>query len=555
MTQVVSRYGMTAGTTLLHRSSSGVTTRPSSAPSARPSTAVHAEKVRRGGLWDWRGWTVLVAVGCAVVVGAVHARGMYTAPIRFDDEGTYVAQADTLLTQGRLAPYTYWYDHPPLGWMIVAGWLAGPGALWSAPNLIGSGRQLMLVLDVASVVLVVLLGRRAGMPRTVAAVAALLYGLCPLALTYHRMVLLDNIATPLLLGAFLLAMSPGRRLSAALASGMLISSAVLVKETTLLFLPFVAWMLWRSFPGPTRRMCLTVFGLGVALPGLLYPLFALTKDELIPGTGHVSLWDGVFFQLLGRQSSGSIFNATSDAHAVLTGWLSTDPYLVVGACVLVVPALFLRGLRPLAAALLFMGLAVLRPGYLPVPYVVGLIPFAALVVTAVPGALVRGAVNRLRRRARSVRDIVASRILPVLTVGALATAIALTTQAVAPHWYYRDVSLMQTNFDRPYLDSTAWLQANVPTNATLLVDDVTWTSLHSAGYPQVNLIWFTKPNADSDVDRRVPDWRSIDYVVSSDIMRTSRQNGGTVQNALRNSVPVAAWGTGSNQIVVSKVTK
>src|SRR5215218_4362036 len=101
--------------------------------------------------WPFRGrsvgdWTsVLVALLSATVVAVVHARGMYTAPIRFDDEGTYVSQAQSLLDQGRLAPYTYWYDHPPLGWVLLAGWMGVAGLLLDAPNLIGAGRQLMLV--------------------------------------------------------------------------------------------------------------------------------------------------------------------------------------------------------------------------------------------------------------------------------------------------------------------------------------------------------------------------------------------------------------------------
>lgn len=539
---------------LLHRSRSGALTRPAPAPVVARS-GVHAADVARSELRDWRGWTVLVAVACAVVVGVVHARGMYTAPIRFDDEGTYVAQANAILTDGRLAPYTYWYDHPPLGWVVIAGWLAGPGALWSAPNLIGSGRQLMLLLDVVSTVLVVLLARRVGVPRLGAGAAALLFGLCPLALTYHRMVLLDNIATPLLLAAFLLAMSPRRRLSAALAAGMLFSSAVLVKETVLLLLPFLVWALWRSFPGPTRRMCLTVLGLGVALPGLVYPLFALTKGELLPGPDHVSLWDGIFFQLLGRQSSGSVFDATSDARSVVEGWISIDPWLLLAACVLVVPALFLRGVRPLAAALLFLVVAVLRPGYLPVPYVVGVLPFAAVVVAAVPSAVVVAGVDRLRTRAAGGWDLLTHRLAPLVVLGAVAAAVVGAAQVAAPDWFYRVQSLTETSFDDPYLESTAWIEANVPEGATLLVDNVTWTSLLSDGRPQDDLIWFTKPDADSDVDARVPDFRALDYVVSTDIMRTSRQNGGTVQDALRSSTPLASWGEGSNQVVVSRVDK
>ncbi|GAB2932711.1 hypothetical protein GCM10027047_31330 [Rhodococcus aerolatus] len=559
MTDVLTRprhaLGVAAPSPLLHRAAPGSRTRSRALdePTGRAGATRAAGPVR-----DWRswpGWTVLVAAGCALVVGVVHARGMYTAPIRFDDEGTYVAQARSIVTEGRLAPYTYWYDHPPLGWVLLAGWLAGPATLWSAPNLIGSGRQLMLVLDVVSVVLVVLLARRIGTPRLFAAAAGLLFGLSPLALTYHRMVLLDNIAVPLLLASFLLALSPGRRLSAALASGVLAASAVLVKETLLLMVPFVLWALWRSFPGPTRKMCLTVFGLGLALPTLVYPLFALTKGELLPGPDHVSLWEGVYFQLAGRQGSGSVLDPTTDAHAVVSGWLSIDPWLLVAAAALVLPALLLRRARPVAAALLLTLLFVLRPGYLPVPYVVAVVPLAALVVTAVPGAVVTGLLARVRRTPPGAVGALTHAVVPGLVLLAVLGGVVAGVRAAAPDWYYRDVSLMDTSFDRPYLDSTAWIEAKVPRGATLLVDNVTWTSLVEAGYPEDDLIWFTKPDADSAVDVRVPDYRAIDYVVASDIMRTSRQNGGTVQDALRNATPVASWGAGSNEVVVGKVQK
>ena len=49
-----------------------------------------------------------------------------------DDEGTYTSQAFSVLEDGRLAPYTYWYDHPPLGW-IQLGFL-----VW-LPQLLGLG--------------------------------------------------------------------------------------------------------------------------------------------------------------------------------------------------------------------------------------------------------------------------------------------------------------------------------------------------------------------------------------------------------------------------------
>ena len=44
------------------------------------------------------------------------------SPQRVDDEGTYVAQAYAVSRLGELSHYTYWYDHPPLGWIQIALW-------------------------------------------------------------------------------------------------------------------------------------------------------------------------------------------------------------------------------------------------------------------------------------------------------------------------------------------------------------------------------------------------------------------------------------------------
>ena len=490
--------------------------------------------------------TGLVAIAVLAGVACVHARGMYTAPLRFDDEGTYVSQARALLQDGRLAPYTYWYDHPPLGWILIAGWLGGPGSFWHAPNLIGGGRQLMLLCDLASTGLLLLLARRLGLSVWAAASAALLFALSPLALTYHRMVLLDNIATPLVLLAFVCALSPHKRLIAVFGSGLALAAAVLVKETTVLLVPFVLWTLWRSMTGPTRRMCLTVFALGAALPVLIYPLYALTKGELLPGARHVSLLHGVLFQLVDRKSSGGVFTSGSDAHAVVSGWLARDPYLLTAAVALAVPALFLRRVRPIAAALVFGLLAVLRPGYLPVPYVVALLPLAALVVAGCGDTLVRWLAGR-------VRGPLLTSVTAGLAQVALSGVVVVQGDRIGHHWYEQDRSLMAVDFDVPYTSSSAWLLQHVPRGSKLLVDNVTWTDLVQAGYPQRDLVWFTKPNTDSDVDRVVSSYRDIDYVVSSDIMRTTSQPGQVLEQAQAKSVPIAEFGSGTNEIIVRKV--
>ena len=493
---------------------------------------------------------LLLAVAAATAVGVVHAHGMYDAPMRFDDEGTYVDQARSLLQHGTLSPYTYWYDHPPLGWMITAVWFAGPGLLWHAPNLIGEGRQLMLVLNVVSALLLYVLARRLTLSRVASAVAVLAFGLSPLAVSYHRMVLLDNIGTPLLLGSMALALSPRRKLSAAFGAGLAMAAAVLVKETLLLFLPFVLWLLWRNASQVTRRMSLTVFGIGVAILGVLYPLFAVLKGELLPGPNHVSLWAAVKFQLVDRASSGSVLDPASNAHHIVAGWLDADHYLLPVAALLVVPALFVRRVRPIAAAFLLLLLMMLRPGYLPVPYVVALIPVAALVVAGVGDALARGLhVGRLRDRQLGTFDAVTA-VVVVLVLAAAATFVA---DRVVPSWRIGDRGLATQNPDLPYQQATRWLDAHATRGSTFLVDDVVRTDLVSAGFPSKDVVWFTKIDVDPAITRTYRDPKSFDYVVVSDIMRTTQQTGPELRAALESSRPVATFGDGSHRIVVRRM--
>ena len=137
----------------------------------------------------------LLGVGLVQGVNSTHA------PAPFTDEGTYVSQAWAVQTKGALAPYTYWYDHPPLGWLMITLWNLLCSVASHAAYSIDEARQLMLVTGLVSTALVYVLGRRLGLRRVFAAAAAALFGLSPLAVAYHRMVLLDNLAVPLELEA------------------------------------------------------------------------------------------------------------------------------------------------------------------------------------------------------------------------------------------------------------------------------------------------------------------------------------------------------------------
>src|SRR5215218_3621931 len=234
----------------------------------------------------------------------------------------------------------------------------------------------MLALQLVSVALLYGVARRLGLRRPAAAAAVLLFSLSPLALGMHRAVYLDNIATPFVLAAFLLVLSPTQRLAAHAAAG-------LTKETSLLLLPAVVWQYWQVNDRRTRRYSLILAGSLFALVGAAYLLYATLRGELLPGPGHVSLVDAIRFQLTGRAPSGSPLDPDSLSRGTLELWLGQDPWLL-GATIVLVPAgLAIRRLRPVTTAFVILTAMALRPGYLPVPLVIGMLSFASLLVAGV----------------------------------------------------------------------------------------------------------------------------------------------------------------------------
>jgi len=187
-----------------------------------------------------------VLAGLLVIVGVATAWNLQGWPGRVDDdEGTYVAQAWAVVYQHTITHYSYWYDHPPLGWVQIAlfGWLTDGFNRVAAAVFVG--RQLMWCLTLACCALLYLLCRRLGMRRTTSAITVALFGLSPLGQFFHRLVSLDNLATVWVLAAFVAATSPRRGLGRACLAGACAAIAVLSKETALFLLPVIAWVLWQ----------------------------------------------------------------------------------------------------------------------------------------------------------------------------------------------------------------------------------------------------------------------------------------------------------------------
>ncbi len=482
--------------------------------------------------------SLAVVVPLLVLVAVLRAVNMARAPQRIDDEGTYVAQAWAVSHLGELTHYTYWYDHPPLGWLQIAAWTGLTGAFESSPNAVAAGRQAMLVAAVVTAGLLWVVARRLDLPRWAAALAVSLVAVSPLAVQFQRTVYLDNVATPWVLGAFALALSPRRRLPAFAGAGLCFAVAALTKETSLLLLPALAWLMWQRSHPETRRYTLAIAASLLALAGTFYVLYAVIKGELVPGANRTSLLSGIEFQLGGRRSSGDVLSAGTLSAKTVGIWLGLDRVLPTLALVALPLALAVRRLRPMALGLAVLLAMVFRPGgYLPVPLVVAMLPLGALLVAGVAAA----GVARLRR----------ARAVGALPVAALAAVVAVPTAVVAvPAWSDQLRGLLTEWPDAPMAQASGWLTEHVPRGDRILTDDALWVDLVRAGRPRSEVVWVYKPDDDPEVPTG---WRSYRWLVSTEGVRSLATMGPTLRDAFANAALVARFGTGPGRVEIYRI--
>jgi glycosyltransferase XagB len=494
---------------------------------------------------------VIVVVAVLFVVGIVMATNALHWPATQFDEGTYVSDA-WALQHGKLAPYTYSYGHPPLAWLLIFVWTWTVGLFGHTTFSIDAGRGFMVFIAVVSCSLLYTLARRLGLGRVSASVAVLLFGLSPLAVFFHRAVLLDNPAMAWALAAFVLARTPERRLWAFAGSGACFAASVLCKETFFVLLPALIFAAIQNTDPRTRRYCWTLFMSFFAVIAISYPLYAVLKSELLPGPGHVSLIGYMFVQLVSRKGTGSLFDAHSQTHAVVGQWMHLDPWLLGAALALSPVALARRSTRSIALAYLIQILMILRPGYLPNMYVIQLLPFAALIVA--------GAIESVWHRWRAIKDRGFA-----LTWAAYAAFPALVVVVgVIVRWAGTDAAAMTNRQDGPTRAAQRWIVDRVGRNQRVIVSDEYYVYLIQHGFNDqpVRGGFFSKTivsywplDYDPAVKRVFPQgWRDFTYVVSTEAMRDSTYQTPTAAAALAHSSVVASFGRGTGRVEIRKIS-
>lgn len=504
-----------------------------------------------------------IVAGLLVLAGVLIGTGISHYPGFGDDEGTYTAEAWAVMTHGSLSHYTYWYDHPPLGWIQLGllTWLLG--GLFHGVTAVATARSLMLIPALATVALTYVLARRLGLRRGFAALAGLLLVASPLGLTSLREVYLEDFALPWLIGAFALAATPTRRLWAFAASGACFALAVLSKETMLLFAPGLVLLAVQRADRRTRSFCLAAFGAAFLLLLFGYPLYATLKGELLPGAGHVSLEQAIVWQLSGRQGSGSILSGGSAASRTVSGWTAVDPWLLALGVAAVPVALFLTRLRAVAVAVACSILVAMHGGYLPEPFDIGLLPFLGLLIAGVadlawgsPGWPIRAT-----RTGREWLDVARREWMRPIAVGA-----ALVTLAgfFLPVWVQGDSHAMSSDSTASIVQAEHYVERHISRRARLMIDDTMYVDLVRAGFrPRYGVVWFYKlgfgNNLDPAIVRHLPrGWREFDYVISTPVLRSALSQDGNgytqVKDALSHSRPVASFGSASQRIQVRRIS-
>jgi hypothetical protein len=371
----------------------------------------------------------------------------------------------------------------------------------------------------------------------------LLFGLSPLSIPFQRMVYLDNLAVMWTLAALALAASRRRSLAAAAGSAACFALAVLSKETIAVLFPALFLLLWQHTSPKTRRYTIALFLTVLGALLFTYPLYALLKNELFEGPGHVSLMWTIKWQLFYRTPSGSLLDPSSDTHAVARSWLETDP-LLLGVGVLLTPIGLLIGrTRAVALALAIQVVMLFRNGYLPFPYVIGMLPFAAVTLAGVVDQLCKGPAARGWLPALARRG------------GQLAVVCAVVTglMVVGPAWQQGIRQAMTEDHSKPPREALAYVVTHLPRGSILLVDNNLWTDLVRRGF-NPNPVWFYKLDLDPAVRAKYQNgWRDIDYILLSEYTATTLKDLPTVMDAVRHSEVVASFGNGD--MTVRRVIK
>ena len=526
----------------------------------------------------WKTQMDRLLVVLSLATGAItHGYNLFNYPLYVTDEGIYIQQAWSVLREARLSPYTYFYDHAPAGWLVIASWVAIlPSQFQTFGSAIDTGRALMLVVHIVSTFLLYRVTARLSGSTAAAVIAAFFFNVSPLAIFYQRQLLLDNLMVMWVLVSLYLATSGSdwrrgdMRIMAAILSGLTFGVAVLTKENAIFFAPVIGYLLLRRLQGRMNyRFSVGFWSFSAVSIVSLYFLYATLKNELFPSgfsfdlnnppADHVSLLYTIWWQL--HRSQGSILNTSSPVWQFSLGaWLPKDTFILIAgagaALVSLTIGVLSRGRRLegviVSALALSYGIYLARGSQMLEFYVVPLLPFLAMNIGLVGGWV-------LSRVPALLRPVPVLALMGVFVFNPAWGYVLVVDQFghVVPHDLYK---LNQTGMQTEQLQ---WIRQKIPPDAKLIIDDDMWADLHDQKPYYKWAHSHYKAASDPDVRDKLfgKDWRNIDYIVMSNKMRDAmllnNADGGEtwILQALDHSQSVWSVEHGDVKLEIDRVQK
>lgn len=483
----------------------------------------------------------VVVIGLLLATVA-HAYNMFGFPRYELDEGTYMENAWAIL-HGMISPYAYGYGHPPIAWIQIAGWIDLIGGFFQFGNAVNTGRVLMLIYAIASALLTYLIVRRLGASRSAALLAMLLFALSPIAITFDRQVLLDNVATFWLLLSFYLLVSGDSRLLYIILSGITLGISILSKEVMVMFIPAMIYAAWLHSTKFQRKFALVAFIYSVLAIGSSFVLMAVLKGELfpqgwLPGDTHphLSLIATYLGQVQRGKSQGSFTQQWNT-------WFGLDPLLMIFSVATLAFNLVMgwwnRKQLLLALMAISFWILLIRGGVVLAFYIIPLVPLvainAAFAINTILGWLGKMARFDLLR----------------------AVLLLCVVLAIIPYDLLHAVPAFTENPTQGQQEAITWVREHVPHDAFLVINDWMFVDLRQSGglgtgdgatYPNAN-IYFNVATDPAVRDTILHNqWNNIDYVIADSEM-LSDVNGDTkkfaiIADAIKHAVPVASFTSG-----------
>lgn len=434
---------------------------------------------------------------------------LFGYPVIEGDEGVYVGQAWWLVNFGKIAPYTYWYDHFPLGWFQIGLWQKITGGPFTFGLAVFSGRVFVSILVCLTNIFLYLIVEKLTKNSKIAFLSSLFFTLSPLAIFYHRRVLLDNIAVFWLMTSIYYLISAKGRLFRFFLSGLFGGLAFLSKESVIFFLPAFLIGVAILTKKENRSFSILIFLLTIFTLISLFPLLALLKGELFPASwfnepNHVSLMETLSYQM-SRGEKVSFWLEKSEFRFNLNKWLKQDFLLIsIGFWSFFINFLF--GTTNVRLFVLF-GLSyllfLLRGGLVLDFYIIPLIPFLA----ASLGLTLEIIVERMK----SFKIKLEKHFVPLVLIFILLTILF-------------NGNLFFSEETRNQKEIINYVKQELEPDSVILSSFVPWVDLRLArnqnDFEFQNVEWFYKAELDPEIrySKLNNSHLSVDYIILSNEM-------------------------------------